>query len=531
MEKLNLDDYVSRPPGSAASSEGGFVHVEKLAKDVGVKLPIREPHISLDANEDDEIKQGLKDMIDLYKKQGEDIAALSGKIEEQNAKIEEQNSLKEEMVPMMAEQINKLGDGDEEPDWLKQLKENNAILHGTVMGFAKGLENFGKMYGEFSIAGFDDPDKDKPKEKELLEKFSMLKYVHGCRTEDWRHAGLEKEVAVLMARKRSANEIHPEMINDIVRDVDAGGGYMFPEGVMDMLIDQISPASLPGAVGVQTISDIQRDKKIHYPVLTSRSFGGWVAEKGTIAAGQTTFNRYTLEPSKFAGRILMSGEAMNLITPSQEMVFRQALVDEVAAGISKAFLIGTGAAGQPEGQLINTDIPAGQRIAGTGANGDKYHEKGLQFLKELLKLVIMQNTTGLPSNRWLAHRNMGLEVAWTPIAHYTSQDAEDNPGYVFNTQGITSGTPPPIGGYDWVLNNYVPHDRAKGTESDLTMLAFGPWGRIIQGIWRTMSFMANPYSDAAYTTDQIDFRIIIETGFVNLRPEGFIMRDNIDLDV
>ena len=123
------------------------------------------------------------------------------------------------------------------------------------------------------------------------------------------------------------------------------------------------------------------------------------------------------------------------------------------------------------------------------------------------------------------HQALETELLFWPIANYSGQELGDDSALLFPA-AMMSGGLPRIGGFDHVANNYVPTNRTKGTATNLTTLLFGPWSRITMGVWRSMRVSLNPWG-AGYTTDQTDIRLIIEVGFVNLRPEGFTYLDNI----
>lgn len=515
--KVNLNDHIETLPGAPVGA--GFVNSESLAEQTGVKAPEKKADYVLDNTPKGDVNEALEHVVKLYEESKHKIETLEKNSAEFTKATEDMKKLTEEFVPLMGKAKLALGDGEAKPEWLDKVENKLTELRGYVEGFVQFEKQHRSKNGEFKVAGFcDDP--------EAIKKFNTLKYITGCRTGNWTGAEYEKDVAVEMARKPGADQVHPDIINDVVRDTDTGGGYMFPEGVMDTLIRDLVPDALPGALNVTVINDLDRNKKMHIPRIKNVNLGGWIAERGNVAQGSSEFDRATLDPRKFAGRMLVSNEAMGSITPAQDMAFRAGLIEQIQGGFSRGLVAGTGADGQPQGVIGDTDIPADNKMNTAGANGSVINV--IKDFKKVLKTLSVHNSLMLPSNRWLLHGALATDLKFTPVAQYSGQTNQDNPGLLFPMFALTNGLPE-FGGFPAVSNNYVPIDRSKGTSSSLTTLLFGPWAAIYMGVWRSMSIMVNPYSDTAFNSDQVDIRLIIEVDYANTRPEGFAYLDNIDV--
>ena len=389
-----------------------------------VKPPDQIPEVRFERDDNGQIDKETADKIlQVFELHKEKMDGLEATADEFKKTAEELNSAKEQVVQIAAQAKVMLGDGDKEPEWLTKVQEGEPYkqLRGQIDGMVHVLKNFKKTHSDRHISGLDDSDSEKDKEK--LKKFNLIRYALGIQTGNWKDAGFEHEVAVELARRRGfegeASDIQ-SIRHAVTRGTDATGGYMFPESVMDMLIAEIVPASLPGAVGVSVINDIPRDRKLLFPVLTARDVGGWVGEAGSISAGTATFAQRELAPSKYAGRILVSNEALESITPGQNAVLMQALREEIMEGVSQGFMTGTGSSNQPQGVIGDDSIPATHKLDTAGANGADL--AGLNDFKRLLKLLTKTNTLGLPSNMWLMHQALETELSFWPIANYSGQE-------------------------------------------------------------------------------------------------------------
>lgn len=449
--------------------------------------------------------------------------------------------------------------GGETPEWLKKIHTN----HDELVGVVDAAIRFNKKYQDpLHIPGFSDITKEK-------EKFSFLKYAMGSYYHEfkqrqgtalsseqaWEGGEFERDLVIELARRPEFGEVYRSVsfgANDPSDDAaglnrsaetrasldrDARGGVLFPDGVMDLLVTPLLANSLSEQLGMMVISDLGRNKSLSVPIMESGELPagtGWIGEGGEIAAGASKFKMRKLTPKKYAGRIAVTQEALNSVTPTQEMAWRNYLLDlfrlnalsvpifsgtGTGAGVDPAGATGSGGL-QPNGLLNDAGIPASHKIDKAPANAGI--DFSLDFARQLIHEIEDANASELPNLKWVMRKTLCTIVNWSIAAQYSGQEKDDNPGYLFLNKVESGGMLDNLGGYPIVANNNVPKNLQKGTSSaDLTCIGLGNWSDMYQAIWRGMSVMYNPYSTDAWTHDLIDMRVIIETDLLNTRPSAF----------
>ena len=311
---------------------------------------------------------------------------------------------------------------------------------------------------------------------------------------------------------------------------------LFPDGVMDLLIVPLLQGSLPEMLGMTVISDLGRNKSLSVPIMESGSLNataisGWIGEGGEIDRGKSKFKTRKLTPKKYAGRVAVTREALNSITPTQEMAWRNYIMNLFRLNaLSKPIFSGTGTGdgtdshgegqtAQPNGLLNDTGIATTSKIDKSTANAGATFV--LDYARQLVHALEEANASELPDLKWVMRKAMCTQINWAVVNQYSGQTKEQGPGYLFLDKVAMGGMLNELGGYPIVANNNVPNDLTKGTATGLTAIALGNWSDYYQAIWRGMGVMYNPYSEDMWSHDMIEMRVILETDLLNTRPEAF----------
>ena len=540
------------------------------------KEEAEEQKVVLDKQAYEKMTEAQENTVTLFK----EISERMNKMEDEGKSANDAYGELKEKVQKLGEDIkdnvvalNEKGEG-EKPKWLTDLekfaeeqRQKNETEFSELRKLVTdtkseidGLMRFNKKYQDPShIPGFSDITKEK-------EKFSFLKYIlgsyysaggrdsnHDLVSEPWKGGEYERDLIIEMGRRKSEfGEVYRDITfatNDASDNIPAvarigatrdsldtsqRGGVLFPDGVMDALIVPLLANSLSSQLGMTVITDLGRNKSLAVPMLESGSLpdgSGWIGEGGEIGVGKSKFKTRKLTPKKYAGRVAVTREALISITPTQEMAWRNYLIDLFRLNaLSKPIFSGTGTGAgtdshgegqtaQPNGLLNDAGIPSAHKIDKSTANAGA--DFSLDYARELIEVIEDANASELPNLKWVMRKSMCTVINWSTIAHYSGQGKDANPGYLFLPLIQMGGMLNGLGGFEMVGNNNVPNDLTKGTASNLTCIGLGNWSDYYQAVWRGMGVQYNPFSEDMWTHDMIEMRVIIETDLLNVRPSAF----------
>lgn len=440
---------------------------------------------------------------------------------------------------------------DKLPHWYLSLKKDNEAFRTKLDDIERFNTKFAKKDAKTYLAGFSD-------DKKALEKFSFLNYIFGMsrmlKGESaelaWKGREHERDVAVEMARREglikeyTAEEMETLAANDqatanpAISRIGATrsslttsqrGGVLFPDGVMDMLIDPLLEGSLPEKLGFTMIRDLGRNKSLSVPMFDG---GAWIGKGGEIPSGTSKFTSRKLTPKKFAGMTAVTSEALNSITPGIEMTWRNYLMDLFRIkAMSRPVFEGTGTGAgtdshgegqtaQPNGLIADTGIPSGNKLT-PGTNGGAW---SFDYIRQMIRQLAVVEAVTMPSVKFACRESLIEDIFWQVLQQFDGQDRSEGPGFLFRDMLAGGGREMTIRGIPIVGSNSISNTRTQGTStSNTSHIGGGPWNYYYCATWRNMEVLFNRYSDDAYTHDLVQMRVILETDLVNVRPNEFVV--------
>ena len=195
--------------------------------------------------------------------------------------------------------------------------------------------------------------------------------------------------------------------------------------------------------------------------------------------------------------------------PSIEALVRGDFTAKLAAGADYAGLAGSGATGQPEGILTNSDV----LTQGTGSPASVDWVDVLGMIAQVLGNDVR-----------------GGRYGWTYSAHVQKllRSNLKVPGDA--AAGFVQEMPDSLAGYPVGITSQMPGDPTSSPMVDGTVL-FGDFSQVILAFWGDggADILVNPYASTQYTKGNVLIRAFIDMDVLIRHPVGFCKMTGITL--
>lgn len=148
-----------------------------------------------------------------------------------------------------------------------------------------------------------------------------------------------------------------------VTSTTIGSGLVNTDFRPQNFIDYLYNASIVDKLGVTRLSGLVGNVQI--PKLSTGNDVGWITEGSDATLGDATFVQVTMSPKTVAGYSEFTRNMILLGLPGIENLISQNLGSKIGVAVSKAFLQGTNANGQPKGIINQTGVGS---VSGTSYN-------------------------------------------------------------------------------------------------------------------------------------------------------------------
>lgn len=367
--------------------------------------------------------------------------------------------------------------------------------------------------------------------------FSISRMIKAFVTNDFREAGLEREASRAMAKQlgrdtqgffipmdalatRSAYEV------GTAGQGTSGGTLVATNLLVGAFIDVLRKKTRVIEMGATVLSGLIGN--IDIPRQASATATTWVAESGNLTEAEGTFDKVSLSPKAIGTYSMVSRNMLMQSTPAIEAVIRSDLAAQLALGIDRAALMGTGTNNEPLGVFNQTGVLS---VVG-GTNGAAIT---FDHLIDMVTKVAMNNAD-LGSLGYIV--NAATLGALSKLKTTTGQYLWPNRGgsmetyapAAANTGATAFGRPGDfsINGYACAVTNQLPSDGTKGTGTNLSSLVFGNWSDLLIGEWGVLEILPNPYDSTAYKQGAILLRAMQSVDIGVRHPQSFaVMSDAI----
>ena len=401
-------------------------------------------------------------------------------------------------------------------------KHNKASMGEEALGRGASIDDFrGELLEAIGNEPLDTPAHvvDAPVKEQRT--YSLGKMLRAQVTNDWREAGLEREMHEEIV-KRTGKESRGIYVPDFAfrSGVMTTGatGAIAGENVTDnfvptiqrgdMFIEALRAKQVMAKLGVTFIGGLTN--RVRMPKFSAGASAGFVEEAGSVSDQSQTDAGVTLQPRTLGAHAQISRLLMLESIPAIEQVVQDDLLRSIADKIEYYAIQGSGASGQPtgilnDGNVGNVDISADTDVAGlTWAD-----------ITDLVKTV--EDANGIVNQAtlgWLSNPKVKAKMA--------------NTVKVSSTDSIMLLNDPwnNIYGYNAEFTSNVPSDLDPGDGgSDASALIFGDFSQLMVGLFGAPSILVDPYTNS--TSGDVVISVMQEVDVALRNSASFAITDEV----
>jgi len=331
-----------------------------------------------------------------------------------------------------------------------------------------------------------------------LRQFSIRRAIAGAagmEGVDWgREREMQAELAKRAGRAPQGLFIPAEALETraTTSAADSGGTLVPTDHRPELYISALTAQSVVRAMGATVLTGLTGSVEI--PKEGTSPQPTWKAENADFDEGDATFGSVELKP-KHCGVITQWSRNMILqASPDVEMLLRQMLARNIALGIDRAAISGTGTT-QPLG-LLNT--PGIQTHAQGVPPGDT---------------TFLTLTAGMIAKADIANVGAMRSFLGTMGVKEAAMKTRDSTGLPISMDQLFHMEPR-------AFSNQVPNNL--GDDDDEHGLIYGDWSELLIGVWSEIDILVNPYESAAYKKGNISLRAIATVDTACRHPQAFV---------
>jgi len=284
------------------------------------------------------------------------------------------------------------------------------------------------------------------------------------------------------------------------------GNLVRTDILADQFIDALRPASVLGALGARFLTGLRDDIAIPKMDALTPSVE-WLETEGSsaLSGGDHSFDQVTGEPHTVGLMTTWSRKTLLQSNPSIEQLVRADFTAKMAAAIDAAGLSGSGATGQPEGILTNSNI---------------------------FEETLTANAVAWPNVLGMIAQVLGADVrggrfGWTFNAFvqaYLRATVKESGGEIYIMEEPNS-----LAGYPVQITSQM--DGYNGSPAVAGQMLFGDFSQVILAFWGDTGadILVNPYADSVYSRGNVLIRAFIDADVLIRHPEGFCFCQGITL--
>ena len=323
------------------------------------------------------------------------------------------------------------------------------------------------------------------RDQRAVQSFSLLKAIRASVDNDWRDAGLEREI-IGETQHRSGLKARGMLVPSAmfatrsaltagaVSGLGDGSQMVATDHLADRFVDILRNETVVGGLGATFLADLDGDVSI--PKMTAGATASWVAEGSAASESTPTFTNITMSPKTVSARVSYTRQMLRQASPDIENLLRRDLVRQIAVAVDTAALNGSGSSNQPTGVLNVSGI--GSVALGTNGAAPTY-----AMLPSLEKEIAIDNAL----RGSLAFCTDPKVISKLRTTAKQSSGVEGN--FVMNDDGR-------LAGYRVGVTNSMPSNLTKGSGSALSALIFGNWSDLLIGEWGAIGLLVDPYTNA-----------------------------------
>ena len=319
------------------------------------------------------------------------------------------------------------------------------------------------------------------------EAFSMSRACAAISQKDWTNAGFEKEVFDNM-RQRAMSSGN-----------DSAGGFIVPDESIPQVIEALKAEVIAFQLGAREIPAV--GSPLYIPRIGTSVTAQWMTgENQTITASDLALQQIQMSPKSLAARVILSNQLMELSQPTADSMIESDIVSQLAIGLDKGILEGTGATGQPLGVVTDPNV-----LTESISSGPTF-EQLVGFIDALAQANALKGKLG-----WAMHP----AIFTTLMKLKSTNAAAGTPSLDVSRHIVTEKAPDSILGYSFATSTSFTASSGAGA------MVFGNWEDVLVAMWGGLRLRASDLSDDAFSKDQTHIRAIMRADTALRHPESF----------
>lgn len=314
-----------------------------------------------------------------------------------------------------------------------------------------------------------------------------------------------------MLRAALPSQIDADYVKKAMGTISAtsGGTLVAPPQLGEVIELQRTFESF-SAAGSRNVT-LPPNGRIIFPKQTSATSGYWVEEAAVITESDIATGSLSLEAKKLGAMIRYSNELLRFASPDIEAMFRTDMAAQLGLTADAAMFDGTGGT-QIKGLLTyptvstwtaGTDAVIAYTATTVGTNGNTFEPE--DFIK--MPPRIAEVAQRLPRT-WIMRTGMPESIMSRRWDSVTASDGKG--GFLYNaSRGLGDPLPNMIYGDRLVTSNNVPHNRVKGSGTNLTVAIFGAFSEWIIARSGVLEIDLNPYDATGFPRAQSVLRALL----------------------
>ncbi len=323
------------------------------------------------------------------------------------------------------------------------------------------------------------------------DRFSLARACIAINNRDWSGAELEKEVFDNMKAKAMSS------------GVDSAGGFIVPDEAIPQVIEALKAQIVALQLGARELP--ATGSPIMIPRISTSVSANWMTgENTTITASDLGLEQIEMSPKSLAARVILANQLLEMSRPAADSVVEEDLVSQLAIGMDKGVIEGTGQTGQPRGIIEDQNVLT-EAISATITFTE------LQGFPDALAVAnSLRGKLG-----WAMHPSM-----YTQLMQITSSGTDQTAAWTSTDivrHIVTESAPTSILGYPFATTTSFT------ATTDADSIIFGNWDDVLIAIWGGLRLKASDTSDDAFSKDQTHIRGIMRADTALRHSNSFVI--------
>lgn len=306
-------------------------------------------------------------------------------------------------------------------------------------------------------------------------RFSLARASWAIVTRDWTNAGYEKEIFDNMRQRAMSS------------GTDSAGGFIVPEEAIPQVIEKLKAQVVAFQLGAREMP--ATGAPILIPRIGTSVTANWMTgENQTITASDLGLQQIEMAPKTLAARTILSNQLMELSSPAADSIIEDDMASQLAIGLDKGVIEGSGASGQPLG-IINDPNVLTEAISAT-----------ITWIELSGFPDALANANSLRGRLgWALHPAMFTQIMQIKSENLTAGTASLD----VVRRSVDEGAPTSILGYPFATTTSFT------ATTDANSMVFGNWDDVLVAMWGGLRLRASDTSDDAFSKDQTHIRGIM----------------------